>query len=147
VHLTDRGIQIDGQRLVARSSASRPRPIQDRGEETIQLADVTERERAQERATRRRCHHPMPQHLVGGTRAQHINIVDAVTPNRHRREQRQDLAARPRRTRPAAQIDELVGCVFDTERLATHRDQAQPGVRHRVVVVEDDFETRRIVQR
>ena len=121
---------------VARSRASRPRPSQDRGEETIQLADVTERERAQERATRRWCHHPMPQHLVGGTRAQHINIVDAVTPtvieesNVRILRPGRDPPGRPPRSTNSFAVSSIPSA---SQHIA---DQAQPGVRHRVVVVE-----------
>ena len=62
VHLADRRVQIDRHRAGARSRAQRPSPSERLGDHRVELADVAERERAQERAERRRSHHPERQH-------------------------------------------------------------------------------------
>jgi hypothetical protein len=49
----------------------------------------------------------MPEHRAGLARAQHVAVIDAVSPERHRGHQRHDLAARVRRPRPVAEIDRL----------------------------------------
>ena len=62
VDLTDKRIDVDDQSLIARAGARRPRPRQAPGEHAIELADMPERERAQERAQRRGRRDPMTQH-------------------------------------------------------------------------------------
>src|SRR5215218_6629983 len=49
----------------------------------------------------------MTHHTLAHPGAQHVNIVDAVTPSDHRVHQRHRLATRPERTRPS-QRDQLV---------------------------------------
>jgi hypothetical protein len=65
VDLAHRGIEVHRQLLLARASAGGPRPGQQGLGDPIELADVAEGERAQERAQRRGGHHPVPEHLGG----------------------------------------------------------------------------------
>ena len=46
VHLTDRRIEIDRHRRVARTGARRPCPADRLGDDFVELADMPERERA-----------------------------------------------------------------------------------------------------
>ena len=60
----DRRIDIDHQ--AAGRGDTRPRGALERfAVNTFELADVTERERPQERPDRRWCHHPMTEHTGG----------------------------------------------------------------------------------
>ena len=59
VDFADRRVDIDHQRRLAGAGAQCPRPGEGVADDGFELADVTEREGPQERAQRRRCHHPM----------------------------------------------------------------------------------------
>ena len=50
----------------------------------------------------------MPEHRPGLARAQHVAVIDAVRPERHRRHQRHHLAPRVRRPGPIAEINHPV---------------------------------------
>jgi hypothetical protein len=54
---------------------------------------MAEGEGAQERAQRRRCHHPVGQHSLGASRAQHIGVVDVAGTGHDGVHERQHLAA------------------------------------------------------
>ncbi len=62
VHLADRRVEIDHQLVVAGPRARRPCPTQRFRGNLVELAEMPERERPQERAQRRGSHHPEPQH-------------------------------------------------------------------------------------
>jgi hypothetical protein len=68
-----------------------PRAAQDLAEHVVELADVPERKRPQERAERRRRHRPMPKHRVNPGRAPDIAVTDAVRAEQHRVNQREHL--------------------------------------------------------
>jgi hypothetical protein len=51
-------------------------------------------------------------------------------------DQRHDLAARQERARAVTQIDHLVGQCFQPQVLGQRSGQQQPGISHRVLVVE-----------
>jgi hypothetical protein len=68
--------QIDRHRVVPRSGTETPRAPQRLAGHPVELADMPEGERTQERAQRRRCHHPKPQHPLRRTRAQHVRVID-----------------------------------------------------------------------
>src|SRR5680860_862237 len=65
VGLTDRGVDIDGEWLVARPCARGPRSFEQLARNHIELAGVTEREASQKGSEGGRRHHPMTEHLVG----------------------------------------------------------------------------------
>jgi hypothetical protein len=58
------------------------------------------------------------EHVSGPAGAQHVAVIDAVRAERHRRDERHDLAARMRRARPITQVDRLVDQLFDSNRVA-----------------------------
>jgi len=64
VHLCDRRVEIDHQVLtLTGSGARRPRVGQQAAAHSVELADMAERERPEERPERRRCQRSEPQHL------------------------------------------------------------------------------------
>ena len=91
-HLTDCGVDIDRQR--PRCRPSRPRPLPGNIVDRFELADMTKRKGSQERAQRRRCHHPMRHHRLRRPGAQHVGVIDVRTTGQHRVQQRQHLTAR-----------------------------------------------------
>jgi hypothetical protein len=52
---------------LARTGTQRPCPAQYLCQYPIELADMTEGEGPEERAQRRRCHHPVTEHRPGGS--------------------------------------------------------------------------------
>src|SRR5215216_6045239 len=81
----------------------------------------------------------MTHHTLAHPGAQHVNIVDAVTPSDDRVHQRHRLATRPERTRPS-QRDQLVSGPLQAEMGGHRRRQQQPGVGHRTLIIEDHIE-------
>jgi hypothetical protein len=65
--------------LGAGPGAGCPRPAQQLFGGLVELADVAEGERAQERPQRRGRHHPVAKHRRRGSGAQRIGVVDTVT--------------------------------------------------------------------
>ena len=84
IDLADERIDIDDEPIVARAGARRPRALEALSQHPVELADMPERERAQERPERRRRRHSMTEHRPGLARAQHVAVIDAVRPERHR---------------------------------------------------------------
>jgi hypothetical protein len=80
VDLTDERIDVDRQTLLARSRAGCPCPPKALREHPIELTDMPEGERAQERPQRRRRADAVPEHRRGLSRAQHVAVLDAVRP-------------------------------------------------------------------
>jgi len=78
VHLAHGGVQVHRHRLIARTGARCPRPGECVFGDPVQLADVPEGKRAQERPQRRGGHHPVAEHLGSGSGAQHVGVIDAV---------------------------------------------------------------------
>ena len=87
VDLADERIDINDESILARPGTRRPRARQAVSQHPVELADMPERERPQERPQRRRRRHRMPEHRPGLARAQHVAVIDAVRPERHRRHQ------------------------------------------------------------
>jgi hypothetical protein len=81
VDLADGGVHIDGHWLLARAGAGGPCSGKERLGDAVELADVTEGERAQERAERGWGDDPVAEHLSGLPGAEHIGVVDAVATN------------------------------------------------------------------
>ena len=102
------GIQIDGQRLVARTGPSAPGSGQHFLAHPIQLARVTPAETPQEGAQCGRRLDCAAQHPCGLASAQCIGIVNAVTTSQRRRHQRQQLVSPIGPARRIPQIDMAV---------------------------------------
>ena len=98
-HLTDRGVHIDRHRRLAGTAAGCPRPTQHRPGSLVELADVTPRERAQERPDRPTAPPARTQHRSGRARPQTIHVIDMGGAHQHRRHQRRHLPPRRRRAR------------------------------------------------
>ena len=80
-------IVISGSKLAksldGRTGARLPRARERAIENVVELADVPERERAQERPERRWRHHPMPEQQTRGPGAQHVHLIDPVRASKH----------------------------------------------------------------
>ena len=137
VHLADRRVQIDRHRRAAGPGARRPGPPDRLGDHGVELADVTEGERAQERAQRRRRHHPERQHPLGRPGAQPVSVIDVVAAGQDRGHQRQHLAARPGAADPTDQAHLLVDQRFQPEPGHQRRRHDQPGIGDQRLVIED----------
>ena len=135
VDLAHGGVHVHRHGLAPGPGASRPCPGKDLFGGAVELADMPEGERAQERPQRAGRHHPVAEHLGGGA-GSHVGVVDAVTAGHQRVHQGQDLAARPVRAGPLAQINQLVDHCLDLQPLRQGRWQQQAGVGDRVVVIE-----------
>ena len=125
---------------VARSGPGGPRPGEQRLGHAVELAEVAEGERAQERPQRGRRHDPMAQHAGGLPAAQQVGVVDTVPTRQHRVDQGQQLAPGPVRTSPLAQIDHLIGGLLDAQPLGQRGRQQQTGVGDGVSVVKAGVE-------
>jgi len=147
VDLAHRGIEVHRQLLGARAGAGGPRSGQEGLGDPVQLADVAEGERAQERAQRRGGHHPMPEDLLGASGPQHVSVVDRVAAGHHRVQQGQHLAAGPVVAGPVAEVDEFVDDCLDIQVFGQGCGQHQAGVGDGVVVIEGDDEGVRGVRR
>ena len=78
VGLSDGGIQINGQRLIARTGAEGPGLSQRLTAHPIQLTRVAPPETAQERAQRGRRLHRTAQHPLGLANPKHVGVVNAI---------------------------------------------------------------------
>ena len=136
VNLDDGGVHVDGQRAIAGAGTGRPRPTQSDISNAVELADMTEGERPQERAHRRRRHGPVRKDLRRRSRPEHVDVGDEVPAGGHRGHQGQQLAARSEPARPIAQVDRFICKGLELEVLGQRRGQHQPGVGHRVLVIE-----------
>ena len=137
VDRANRRIHVDGHRLVTRSRAERPGTGDQQLGNLVELADVSEGEASQERPERRRCHHPMSEHLAGRSRAEHVRIVDERGARDHGVHERRNAPPRER-----SDVDQLLGERFEAEFLREHRHQSEPRIGHRVVIVEGHRQTR-----
>jgi hypothetical protein len=99
---------------------------------------MPERERAQKRAQRRRCHHPVTEYRRGLPGPQQIAVIDAVRTQRHRRDERHHLAARVRGAGPITETDRLINQRLDPEPISQHRRQHQTGVGDDALIVKHD---------
>jgi hypothetical protein len=102
VDLGDEAVDVDRQPRLARPGARPPRTGQRLAEHTVELADTLERERAQERAERRRRHRPVPENRFGAPGAQHVAVIDSARPEQQRVDQPEHLASRPQAPGPAS---------------------------------------------
>jgi hypothetical protein len=140
VDLADRRVHVNHERIVAGAGPQAPGAADRLGDHPIELADVPEREAAQERAQRRGSHHPERQHRLGGPGPQHVRVIDVASTGQDRRYQRQDLPARRCPTDPSHQPHRRVHQRFEPETDHQRRRHQQPRVRHQVRVVEDHLD-------
>jgi hypothetical protein len=138
VNLADEAVDIDDQAPVARPGARRPCPPERLAEHAVELADVPERERAQERPERRRRCDRVTEDLAGPACAQDVAVVDAVRAQGHRRHQGHNLRARARRARPVTKINSPVDQRLDSQARRERRRQHDPGVGDRPLIIEHD---------
>jgi hypothetical protein len=125
VHLAHRRVQVHGHRPTTGSGTSGPRPGKDLLGEPVELADVPEGERAQERPQGGGGHDPVAQQLAGGAAAQPVGVVDTVPTSDHGVDQGQQLAAGPVRASPLAQVDQRIGGLLDAQPLGQGGRQQQ----------------------
>jgi hypothetical protein len=137
-HLADERIDIDDRALACRAGACSPRAGERVAQDAVKLADMPEREGTQERPERRWRRNCVAEDLTGSAGAQQIAVVDAVRAQRHRRDQRHHLRARIRRARPVAEVDCLINECLDPEPISKRRDQHDPRVGDRSLIVELD---------
>jgi hypothetical protein len=128
--------------VIAASAGPAPaaHPREELFAEPVELADVPEGEGAQESTDCGRGHYPVAEHPAGGATAQQVGSVDAVPTRDHQVDQGQQLAARPGRTGPVSQVDQLVGGLFDAQPLGRRGSQQHTRIGDRVGVVEADVE-------
>jgi hypothetical protein len=136
VGLNDAGIDIQGDRPVARPRARGPGPPQRLGRDFVQLSGMTPSETAQERADGRRRRNPESQHRLSGARPQTVAVVDAVAAGQRRVDHRHGLLAHIGPTRGVTQVDLAVEQLPQPQVLGQRGRQNHPGVGHRVLVVE-----------
>ena len=140
VDRTDRRVDVDHQRPIAGSGTRRPGPLENPTDDRFELADMPEREGAQERAQRRRRHHPMRQHPSGGTGTEHVGVIDVAGAGDHRVHQGQHLAAGTGTADPPDQAHRCVDQRLQLEPRRQRGDQQQTGVGDQVRFIEDDID-------
>ena len=138
MHLADEAVGVDDQATVTGSGARSPRASDALVKHAVKLADMPERERAQERPQRRRRRDHMAEHRAGLSRAQHVAVLDAVRPERHRREEAHHLTPGIRRARAITEIDRVIDELLDTEAPRQQRRQHHTSVSDRPLIIEND---------
>ncbi len=135
-HLADGGVEVDDEPTRPRARTEGPGPAKGFAEHPVELADVTEGERPQERSERGRCHHPMPQHRLRGPGAQHVGVVDMGPARRHGVHQGEHLAPRQRAADPAREVDGGIDQALEAEPGHQRGHEQQTGIGHQVRLVE-----------
>ncbi|MGH2902832.1 MAG: hypothetical protein ACRDK7_04510 [Solirubrobacteraceae bacterium] len=106
-------------------------------EHTVELADVPERERPQEGAQCRGCHHPMPQDQAGRPGPEHVHLIDPIGAREHLVQQRHHLPTRQRRAgQPRVKPDRLVHQFLDLQTVRERRGHQQSGVADQSLLIE-----------
>ena len=138
-HLADEAVHVDHEPAGAWPGARLPGPLERTAQQRVELPDVPERERAQERPQCRGRRHPAAQQPPRPTRPQQLAVIDAVRAQHHRKQQRHHLAARVRGARPIpAQPHQPPGQSLDPEPLGERRHQHHTRVRDSPFIVELD---------
>ena len=104
------------------------------GRDRVQLADMPELQRPQERAQRRRCPHPGKQPAHPAV-PQHRHVRDRVRTRHHPRDQRGYLQP-GRVARPASHRQVTVSQLDQTRSFGDRHGRDQSGMRHKIRVVE-----------
>jgi len=107
----------------------------------IELSRVAGRERAQERAHRRRRGRPHAQHLGSHPAgAQHVDVLHALAARQQRRDQRQRLHVRVGRARHLAQVDVLPEQLGQAQTLTERGRQNEAGIGDQALRVKADWD-------
>ena len=138
VDLADEGVDVDHQPRGAGARARLPGAAQQLAEHAVELADMPERKRAQERPERRRCHRLVAEDRLGPASAQDLAVIDAVRAQQHRVHEREHLAPRPRRPRTPAQAHGRVDEHLEPQPPPKSHREHEPGVDDHTLVIEDD---------
>jgi len=93
-------------------------------------------EGAQEGTDRRGCRHPVAEHGGGGTRAQGVDVVDAVAAGQGAHDQRQRLVGDVRASGCTTEIDVALEQLGQTQPAGQGGRQQQPGIGDQARVVE-----------
>jgi len=142
VGLTHRVIDIDISQPV-RTGEQRSLPGQRReqpGVHRVELPNVSESERAQERPQRRRCPDPTEQPLHRAV-AQQVQVIDTVRASDHPRDDRRHFHLREHPTRPAGEPDMLTHQLVQAGAFRHPQDREQTRARHKTRIIKhrDDF--------
>ncbi len=144
VDLGDGRVEIDHQLLTLdRAGSDCPCVGQQATVHSVELADMTERERPQECADRRRCQRHEPQHLPSRPRPQPVQRINVGCTGDHAHHDRHHLRRSIRDTGvnpPGSQTRKP-----EAARQGGHQQQARIG--HQIRLVEDHLDPVRIVQR
>ena len=140
IGLADGGVQVDGQRIIARSGPNRPGSSQQLSAHPIQLADVVPPETPQEGPQRGWRLDRAAQHLLGPASAQRVGVVNAVATGQCRRRQGQHLISRIRPTRHISQVNVMVHQLAQTQVVGQGHRQDQPSIGHQAVVIKGDVD-------
>lgn len=97
---------------------------------------MAEGEGAQEGAQRGGGHHPVSEHHLAGSRAQHVGVVDVGAAGHDGMHQGEDLAPRTGTADASAETDGGVHQPLETEAQHQRADEDEPGVGRQVGVVE-----------
>ena len=136
----DRGVPVDGQRIIARSVPNGPGPSQQLPAHPVQLADSAPPKTPQKGTQRGWRLDRAAQHPIGSPSAQRVGVVDAVAAHQRRRHQGQQLVAGIRPTRRSSQINVVVDEFTQTQALGQSDRKDQPGIGHQAVVIEGDLD-------
>jgi len=135
--LADEAVDIDHQRSLSGAGARLPRPRERDIEDSVELADMPERERTQKRPERGRRHHPVPEDQARAPGSEHVHVIDAVRPGEHPVHQRHHLTARQARSRrPGVEPHRLVHQLLDPQPLRERRGHHQTRVTDEPFLVE-----------
>ena len=107
MHLAEEAVDIDRQPSGARSGAGLPGARERLGEQSVELAHVAERERAQKRPQRRGRRDPAAQQPARAPGAQRVAVVDAVAPSTIAKTS--DMALRPALPAPGRLVRSRTG--------------------------------------
>src|SRR5215211_7121087 len=139
VDLAEEAVDVDHEAILARAGPRPPRAAKRLAEHPIELADVPERKRTQERPERRRGHRPMSEDRLGPPRSEHVAVIDAVSAQQHRVHQREHLASRPRGARPTVKPNGRIDERLDPEPPPELDREHEPGVDDHALVIENDL--------
>ena len=140
IGLADGGVQINGQRIIARSRPSRPGAGQHLPAHPVQLADVAPPETAQKSPQGGRRLDRAAQHTIGTAGAQRVGVVDAIATGQRRRHQGQHLVASVGPTRRFPKVNVAIHRLAQTKMMGQSERQDQSGVGHQAVIVEGDID-------
>ena len=124
VGLADGGVQVDSQRIIARTGASRPGSGQRLPDHPIQLAHVPPPETPQEGTQCGRRLYRAAQHLLGTASAQRVGVVNAIATSQCRRHQRQHLVPRVGSARDTTQVNMAIHQLAQSQMMG-QRDRKQ----------------------